>query len=223
MRKRTIGLAAAVGVVTVAIVGYGAASAFVYDELTKVSGDCPTGWADNGPTSFDVVDNDGNPMTGYETFDTAPYLMPEPESVTIPSRDAGIELAGWYIPADDPDAPTVVITHGVSACKRDHTVLLPAGMLHRNGFNVLMFDLRDHGDSTFEDGRYAGGTEEYNDTLGRGTGCRPRKARRRSESGSTVHRSAPRRRSWQQATSRASPQRGKTRATPICHRSFATS
>jgi dipeptidyl aminopeptidase/acylaminoacyl peptidase len=39
-------------------------------------------------------------------------------------------------------------------------------MLHRNGFAVLLIDLRDHGDSTFEDGRYAGGTEEYRDVLG---------------------------------------------------------
>jgi fermentation-respiration switch protein FrsA (DUF1100 family) len=39
-------------------------------------------------------------------------------------------------------------------------------MLHRNGFSVLLIDLRDHGDSTLEDGRYAGGTEEYRDVLG---------------------------------------------------------
>src|SRR4029450_678129 len=30
----------------------------------------------------------------------------------------------------------------------------------------LLIDLRDHADSTFEDGRYAGGTEEYRDVLG---------------------------------------------------------
>jgi fermentation-respiration switch protein FrsA (DUF1100 family) len=39
-------------------------------------------------------------------------------------------------------------------------------MLHRHGFSVLLIDLRDHGDSTLEDGRYAGGTEEYRDVLG---------------------------------------------------------
>ena len=39
-------------------------------------------------------------------------------------------------------------------------------MLHRNGFSVLLIDLRDHGDSTREDGRFAGGTDEYRDVLG---------------------------------------------------------
>jgi uncharacterized protein len=45
-------------------------------------------------------------------------------------------------------------------------VLLPAGMLYRNGTSVLIIDLRDHGDSTYEDGRFAGGTEEYQEVLG---------------------------------------------------------
>jgi fermentation-respiration switch protein FrsA (DUF1100 family) len=39
-------------------------------------------------------------------------------------------------------------------------------MLHRLGYGVLMLDLRDHGESTVEDGRYAGGTEEYRDVQG---------------------------------------------------------
>jgi dipeptidyl aminopeptidase/acylaminoacyl peptidase len=39
-------------------------------------------------------------------------------------------------------------------------------MLHRHGFATLMVDLRDHGDSTIEDGRFAGGTDEYRDVLG---------------------------------------------------------
>jgi dipeptidyl aminopeptidase/acylaminoacyl peptidase len=39
-------------------------------------------------------------------------------------------------------------------------------MLHRNGFNVLLFDLRDQGFSTIEDGRTAIGNEEYLDLLG---------------------------------------------------------
>jgi dipeptidyl aminopeptidase/acylaminoacyl peptidase len=45
-------------------------------------------------------------------------------------------------------------------------VLVPAGMLWRNGFNVLLIDLRDIGDSTFEDGRSTIGNEEYRDVLG---------------------------------------------------------
>jgi uncharacterized protein len=92
--------------------------------------------------------------------------MPAPELVAIPSRDAKIQISGWWVPARDQAAPAVVVVHGHTACKRDPDVLLPAGMLHRAGMSVLLIDLRDHGDSTVEDGRYAGGTEEYRDVLG---------------------------------------------------------
>jgi dipeptidyl aminopeptidase/acylaminoacyl peptidase len=39
-------------------------------------------------------------------------------------------------------------------------------MLHREGFGVLMIDMRDNGDSTREDGRYGFGSDEYRDVLG---------------------------------------------------------
>jgi dipeptidyl aminopeptidase/acylaminoacyl peptidase len=84
----------------------------------------------------------------------------------LPSRDAGITIAGWWLPAATADAPAVIVVHGFTACRRDHAVLLPAGMLYRNGFSVLLIDLRDHGASTIEDGRFAGGTDEYRDVLG---------------------------------------------------------
>jgi dipeptidyl aminopeptidase/acylaminoacyl peptidase len=166
MRKRTIGVAAVVAVGVVGLAGYAFASSMVYDAISKVSGDCPTAWADNDPTGFEVMNGDGTPVKGHEAFDTSPYAMPAPQEVTFPSRDPGIDVSAWWIPAEQADAPAVVVTHGVHACKRDHTVLLPAGMLHRNGFSTLMIDIRDHGDSTYEDGRYAGGTEEYAEVLG---------------------------------------------------------
>ncbi len=142
------------------LVGYGVASAMVWDRLTQVSGECHPEWADNDPTAF-----------AYRGLDTTPYAMPAPVEVTIPSRDVGIDISGWWVqaedqPADGSPAPAVVVVHGHTACKRDPDVLLPAGMLHRHGFSVLLIDIRDHGDSTEEDGRYAGGTEEYRDVLG---------------------------------------------------------
>lgn len=134
---------------------YGLASAAVWDQLTKVNGECHPEWVNNDPTGFT-----------YPGSDTSAYAMPAPEVVTIPSRDSGIDISGWWIPSGDATAPAIVIVHGHTACKRDPDVLLPAGMLYRNGFSVLLIDLRDHGDSTDEDGRYAGGTEEYRDVLG---------------------------------------------------------
>jgi fermentation-respiration switch protein FrsA (DUF1100 family) len=60
----------------------------------------------------------------------------------------------------------VVVVHGHGSCRRDPTILVPAGMLHREGFGVLMIDMRDNGDSTREDGRYGFGSDEYRDVLG---------------------------------------------------------
>ena len=151
-RAVTIILASAISLVGL---GYGVASAVVWDRLTRVDGQCHPDWAGNDPTAF-----------SYPGMDTTLYAMPAPEEVTFPSREAGIDISGWWIRADDPAAPAVVVVHGHTACKRDHDVLLPAGMLHRHGFSVLLIDMRDHGDSSDEDGRYAGGTEEYRDVLG---------------------------------------------------------
>ena len=134
----------ALALAMVALVGYVAASIVVYERLSKVSGDCPAAFAANRPESFSVP--------APFTLDPTPWFMPSPREVTIPSRDAGIELAGWWLPAERADAPAVVVVHGLAACRRDHTVLLPAGMLRRNGMSVLIIDYRDHGDATYEDG-----------------------------------------------------------------------
>jgi dipeptidyl aminopeptidase/acylaminoacyl peptidase len=158
-RVVAIAVATALGVV---LLSYAAASAIVWDRLTKVSGGCPAAIAANAPTGFEVA--------GVADFDESPYLMPSPEEVSFPSRDPALTIRGWFIragdAAGDPAAPVVILVHGLAACRRHHEVLLPAGMLHRNGYAVLLIDLRDHGESTFEDGRYAGGTEEYRDVLG---------------------------------------------------------
>jgi dipeptidyl aminopeptidase/acylaminoacyl peptidase len=87
--------------------------------------------------------------------------------VTFPSRDPHrYVLHAWWVPSASPAAPAIVVVHGQSSCRRDPVLLLPAGMLHKNGFSVLLVDLRDHGDSQVEDGLYANGTEEYLDVLG---------------------------------------------------------
>jgi fermentation-respiration switch protein FrsA (DUF1100 family) len=130
--------------------------ALVYEELARVGTSCSGAADGNTPASFR---SDGG--------DTTPYLMPEYEAVTFPSRDARITVSGWYVPATSGETgPAVVVVHGLYGCKRQVGVLTAAGMLHRHGFSVLLIDLRDHGDSTIEDGRHAGGSEEYLDVLG---------------------------------------------------------
>jgi fermentation-respiration switch protein FrsA (DUF1100 family) len=158
-RRRTLLLTT---LIAVPLLAYGAGSAVVWDKLTSVPTQCGGRWIENTPQAFEAPPEYG--------LDTTPWLMPAPEEVRIPSRDPGIEIAGWWLPATTAEsttpAPTVIVVHGFSACRHDHAVLLPAGMLHKQGFSVLLIDLRDHGDSTREDGRFAGGTDEYRDVLG---------------------------------------------------------
>jgi len=91
--------------------------------------------------------------------------MGDYEVVQFPSRQEGIDIAAWWIERD-PDAPAVILVDGLGGCKNSIAVLVPAGMLWRNGFSVLLLDLRDTGDSSYEDGRSAIGNEEYQDVLG---------------------------------------------------------
>jgi len=129
----------------------------IYDRLANIAGSCDEHQA-NRPNQF-VLHSEWP-----ASFDVKPYFMSPYEAVKFPSRDPGIQIAGWWIPKD-PAAPVVILVDGLGGCKNSIAVLVPAGMLWRNGFNVLMIDLRDTGDSTYEDGRSAIGNEEYRDVL----------------------------------------------------------
>jgi fermentation-respiration switch protein FrsA (DUF1100 family) len=139
--------------------GYLGAAALVYDEVSRVSADCGGRYVGYSPASW-------SPPAWATDFDAAPYFTSDYESVRVPSRDAGIELHGWWLPAAEAGTPAVVVVHGRGDCVRHPQVLAPAAMLHRLGYEVLLIDLRDHGASTIEDGRYAGGTDEYRDVMG---------------------------------------------------------
>lgn len=103
------------------------------------------------------------------------------ESVQFPAGD-GVRLSGWFIPADEQrkDGATAVLVHGWPWNRLGTTaedplsslegaspvdILRLALSLHRDGYHVFMFDLRNHGESaaappvTF-------GWQEANDLLG---------------------------------------------------------
>lgn len=154
-RRRRIGI---VGTVLLLALtgGYLFAGVIIYDDLSVVAAKCGGRFASNTPSAFTV-----------EGVDTGPYLMPIYEDVTLPSRDPEVAISAWYVPPDTARADSaVVIVHGYGSCKRSDEILLAAGMLHRDGVAVLVMDLRNHGDSTVTNGRYAGGTREYRDALG---------------------------------------------------------
>ena len=156
-------------VLLVGAVAYTGMSWILFDKVSRVDPYC--GFFADGSPRFGAYTPASFGTAGISSdfvaddFDTGPYLMPEYQEVRFQSRD-GVNLVAWLIPADRPDAATVILVHGMGSCRKDPVLLLPAGMLHRNGFAVLLVDLRDMGDSEVIDGRYSGGTQEYMDVLG---------------------------------------------------------
>ncbi len=157
--KVLIGIA--IALVVLLVVAYFGMGYVIYDKLGNVKGSCDEHLA-NRPDNFAL-----HPKWPAG-FDVTPYFMSDYETMKFPSRDPGVEVAGWWIPAKvaDPAAPTVILVHGQGGCRNSIDMLVPAGMLWRNGFNVLLIDLRDVGDSTFEDGRSTIGNAEHRDVLG---------------------------------------------------------
>ena len=133
-----------------------------YEELSVVQPHCGgQPFASQTPADFTINDTSiPNPP------DVASYRFTDFNEVAFPTRGGGLTIRGWYAPPRQTGGPVVLLVHGYNACRRDWSVLLPAGMLHRAGFGVLLPDLRNHGDSDIDDGRWAGGAKEYLDVLG---------------------------------------------------------
>lgn len=167
MRSRRRVLAIGLGVILALGVGGYAAAGFAAAQVAlAVKGGCNEAHASFTPADFATnvwLSDDWK----APDFDVSPYLMPQCSDVTFPSRDEpSITIHAWWVPGPTADSPAVVVVHGWGSCRRDPTIIVPAGMLHREGFGVLLMDMRDHGDSTREDGRYGFGSDEYRDVLG---------------------------------------------------------
>lgn len=65
------------------------------------------------------------------------------EDVTFVTSD-GLELRGWFLPSRQGRA-AVILGHGFTRSRQE--MLDVAAMLHRNCYNVLLFDWRAHGES----------------------------------------------------------------------------
>ena len=117
-----------------------------------------TGGKGNGPFPGDGWDK----WVGYDLSDW--WLTDVAyESVKIPvSND--VELSAWWIaPYLEESKRTVIVTHGIGTSRRDYTSLLATSMLVNGGFNGLLVDQRDTGESTCTDGRHSAGQEESSD------------------------------------------------------------
>jgi pimeloyl-ACP methyl ester carboxylesterase len=88
------------------------------------------------------------------------------EDVSFTSRNDHVALSGWFIPARNSDR-VIVFVHGKDSCRScefSNRALDFAHDMHERGFNVFMFDLRGHGQSSTA--RVSFGLREKNDVLG---------------------------------------------------------
>jgi fermentation-respiration switch protein FrsA (DUF1100 family) len=87
------------------------------------------------------------------------------QEISFLARGEAVALSGWFIPGSSDRA--IIFVHGKDGCRTcglEKSALLLAGRLQQRGFNILMFDLRGHGQSG--DGRFTFGLRERNDVLG---------------------------------------------------------
>lgn len=101
------------------------------------------------------------------------------EAVDFPARD-GLRLSGWFVPAGTSPAPAIILIHGWPwnrlgdqandwlaelSGNKPVDLLRLAHAIHQAGYGVLMFDLRNHGQSA-AGGPVSFGMEERQDLLG---------------------------------------------------------
>jgi fermentation-respiration switch protein FrsA (DUF1100 family) len=103
---------------------------------------------------------------------SAPSHLPQeltPTDVGLDYREVGIqsadglELAGWWVPGNDPSR-AVVLVSGIGGDKSDKHLLKTASVYAGAGYAVLMIDLRGQGGSEGE--RVTMGYEEVRDVRG---------------------------------------------------------
>jgi fermentation-respiration switch protein FrsA (DUF1100 family) len=72
----------------------------------------------------------------------------EYKNVSFYSVEDKISLSGWYLPVEDSEQ-IIIMVHGADGNRADPTIgmLDIASGLVEHGYNVLMFDLRGHGES----------------------------------------------------------------------------
>jgi dipeptidyl aminopeptidase/acylaminoacyl peptidase len=122
----------------------------------------------NSPEAFYTPEEGPFPGEGWNKwvgYDLSSWWLTDTpyETVTIDVAD-GVTLEAWWIPAANPETQeTVIVTHGYGTSRRDYNALLPTSMLVKDGFNVLLVDQRDTGNSTCVDGKHSAGQDESDD------------------------------------------------------------
>jgi len=86
-----------------------------------------------------------HPLRTLASETPAAYGIPAWEDVRFLTSD-NLELRGWFIPPEGAvDGATIIFVHGLGSNRED--LLEQAALLHKYGYGVLLFDLRNHGES----------------------------------------------------------------------------
>ncbi len=85
------------------------------------------------------------------------------QDVEFQTRGNNTTLKGWFIQSPN-ETHSLIFVHGLNNNRAGDEALDLASRLSKEGFSILMFDLRGHG--TSDDGRVSGGYFEQNDLLG---------------------------------------------------------
>ncbi|NCF97611.1 MAG: alpha/beta fold hydrolase [Euryarchaeota archaeon] len=152
--------------------GYYFAGKQVYDTVAHTNTDCWGNFDQNTPEQFAPLRNEVplNESTKSENITSnimeglSEYWWPGYENATIEVEDEDLFLSAWYLRQND-SMPWVIFVHGIRGCKSGGELMISSGMLANAGFNVISFDLRDHGESSIDDNRVSGGQDEWKDVV----------------------------------------------------------
>ena len=143
---------------------------YVYTSGTKLPCSVSSDALDNYPDNFVPSTYNSGPFRGSSWNKWVRYDLSKWWLTGVPYQVEEIEVAPdvvlntWWIAPEYPSTKkTVIVTHGIGSSKKDYNALLPTSMLVKAGFNVLLVDLRDSGESTCTDGRHSAGQEESSD------------------------------------------------------------
>jgi len=106
-----------------------------------------------GLTKYDRRPQEDNPTAYGLQFEDVEFI----------SREGDVTLSGWYIPGGSEEL-TIILVHGIGSVRSGDNAVDLASRLVAQGFNVLMFDLRGHGNSGGE--LISAGYFERQDVLG---------------------------------------------------------
>tara|TARA_B100000963_G_C22523392_1_gene624104 strand:+ start:54 stop:1109 length:1056 start_codon:yes stop_codon:yes gene_type:complete len=142
----------------------------VYTQAAATNLECSGHSARNSPDDFSVkLWNEDIEEAMFEKNETLAGNLShlwfdawENDTIDIPGED--ISLAAWVMESNA-SRPWVIMVHGIRSCKANHEMLIPAAWLYQADFNVVIFDLRDHGNSTVEDGLVSAGQREWRDVV----------------------------------------------------------